>query len=163
MTILSYHKFVEQESDYRFSRTYEQFWHDFRKKKYDEIQIDDGMRCMIKACQMLTEYKIRAKLFICTGLIGTEGYCTYQELRELSLDHSIQNHSSLHIDHRNESYEFQKILIGTAQDKLIYEIAKRPTHFVPPYNWYNEDTYKVLAELKLIPVVNRVNVLNISK
>lgn len=163
LTVLSYHRFVKEPDDYRFSRTYEQFQHDIAKKVYDLITIDDGMKCQIKACEILRTYNIRAKLFICTGLVGTEGYCTWDDLRDLSLYHDIENHSSVHRDHREGSFRLQKQSIKDAQIQLFDEIGKAPRYFVAPYNWYNEDTDNAVESLGLISIKNRVNILNISK
>lgn len=161
--ILSYHRFVEQPSDYRFSRTYEQFSHDIDKKIYDLITIDDGMRCVIKACDMLRAANRRAKLFICTGLIGTPGYCTWEELRQLARFHDIENHANVHKDHSQVIYQLQYTSIKTAQDIITKEIGKAPRYFVAPYNRYNANTDMVATELNLITLKDRVDILNISK
>lgn len=163
LIILSYHRFVEQESDYRFSRTYEQFGHDIRKKVYDLITIDDGMSCQIKACALMTRLNIRAKLFICTSLVGTKGYCTWDELRELSKYHDIENHSHVHEWHTNMTRWDINISIQTAQRMIGMEIGKYPRFFVAPYNQYNQEVDDIVSELGLISLKNRENILNISK
>lgn len=163
LIILSYHRFVDAESDYRFSRTYEQFGHDITKKIYDLITIDDGMTCQIRACEMLRANNIRAKLFICTGLVGTKGYCSWDQLRELSKFHDIENHSSTHKDHSQASYTLQKRSITEAQELITKQIGKAPRYFVAPYNQYNAATDMVATELKLITLKGRENILNISK
>src|SRR3954468_14465609 len=96
LTILSYHKFTEDPDDYPFSRTYDQFHHDLQKKIFDWITIDDGMKCMVMACDILRSYNIRAKLFVCASLVGKKGYCDWDELRYLSRFHDIENHSFTH-------------------------------------------------------------------
>lgn len=161
--ILSYHRFVENQSDYRFSRTYDQFWHDMRKKEYDMITIDDAMRCQIKACAMLSEVGIRAKLFTCTSLVGTPGYCTWDELRKLSVDHDIENHSHLHEWHDKMGNEKAGTSIGVAQQWIMHEIGTLPQYFVAPYNKHTDFTDRICAVYKLTPLKNRVNILNISK
>lgn len=161
--ILSYHKFVDAPSEYRFSRTYEQFGHDITKKVYDLITIDDGMICQLKACEMLRANNVRAKLFTCTDLVGTKGYCTWDNLRELSKYHDIENHCSVHKDHTQASFRLQKQSIAAAQKKIFEEIGKAPRYFVAPYNQYNADTDKAAEALGLITLKHRVNILNISK
>jgi len=161
--ILSYHKFVEQESDYRFSRTYDQFYHDIRKKRYDVITIDDGMICQIKACRMLQAYKIRARLFICTSLIGHDGYCSWSQIKELSRHHDIENHSHFHKDHSQITYQSQLSSIKKAQDLIYKHIGKWPWLFVAPYNQYNKDTDRITKDMGLTCVKGRETVLNISK
>lgn len=163
MIILSYHRFVEQESEYRFSRTYEQFWHDIRKKEFDLITIDDGMSCMLKACEMLKQAKIRAKLFISPDLIGKEGYCTWEDLKIVSRFHDIENHSYRHV----KLIELDKIEIRynilTANKIIKDKIGKKPSYFVAPWNMYNSEVDRQVKSLGLKSLKNRENILNISK
>lgn len=163
LTILSYHQFVEEESEYPFSRTFEQFDHDIRKKHYDWITIDDGRICSIRACEMLQSYNVRAKLFICTGLVGQPGYCTWDALRELSRFHDIENHSHYHKDHSSVIYKIQEQSIRLAQEIITAEIGKAPRYFVAPYNQYNDNTDKIAISLGLTCVKDRENILNRSK
>lgn len=163
LTILSYHKFVEEPSDYRFSRTYSQFWHDIRKKIFDLITIDDGMKCQIQACDMLRAMNIRAKLFVCTSLVGTEGYCTWEELKALSWWHDIENHGQIHKDHSLATYSLVYESVYTAQQKITDEIGRAPRFFVPPYNQYNGNVKEVCNKLNLQLLTDRETILNISK
>jgi peptidoglycan/xylan/chitin deacetylase (PgdA/CDA1 family) len=163
LIVLSYHRFVEQESDYRFSRTYSQFGQDISKIVYDWITIDDGMRCMIKACDMLRYCNIRAKLFICTGLVGQPGYCTWDELKELSKYHDIENHSHIHKIHSRWPNEEIFKSIETASDLILKHIGRKPRYFVPPYNTFDDDTLGICQDLELTLVRNRINILNITK
>lgn len=163
LTILSYHKFVDEPSDYRFSRTYDQFYHDIRKKVFDLITIDDGMSCQIKACDMLRGLNIRAKLFICTSLVGTEGYCTWAELKELNRWHDIEAHSHIHDYHNKMKYTQQFDSVSSSVALIEEHIGKRPRFFVPPYNQFNFDTTRICGELKMQLVTGRENILNITK
>jgi len=161
--ILSYHQFVETPIDYKFSRTYEQFYHDIRKKEYSLITIDDAMICCIKACEMMRDFGIRAKLFVPTSLVGKEGYCTWDQLRELSHHHDIENHGHLHEWHTQMSYPDILGSIHTAQQKILLEIGKNPKYFVSPYNAYDDDVYKAVEALGLIPMDKRLTVANYYK
>lgn len=163
LIILSYHKFVEEPSDYRFSRTYEQFGQDIVKKVYDQIHIDDGMTCMMRACDMMRHCNIRAKLFICTSLVGQKGYCTWETLKELSRWHDIENHSHVHKWHTEASYDLQLKSIQEAQRLITENIGKAPRYFVSPYNAYNADTEMAAATVGLTCLKDRINILNISK
>lgn len=163
LIILSYHKFVETESEYRFSRTYDQFSHDIRKKVYDMITIDDGMSCQIRACEMMRELNIRAKLFVSSALIGTPGYCTWQEIRRLSPFHDIENHGHHHIKFSELSYLEMYEHIRDA-NTFIYEYTGRvPRFFVAPWNEYSKDIEKAAHMNNLQLMVDRENILNISK
>jgi len=163
LIILSYHRFVINESDYRFSRTYEQFSHDITKKVYDWITIDDGRSDMIAACEMMRHCNIRAKLFISTELIGHPGYCTWDQLKELSRFHDIESHGNDHRIHPQLSLSEIVNSIHTSCDIIEREIGKRPRYFVAPYNTYNQVMDKIIERANLISLKNRVNILNISK
>lgn len=118
---------------------------------------------MILACNMLRGENRRAKLFICTSLVGTKGYCTWDEIRELSKFHDIENHSNFHERHNEKDIEWQLANISAAQIMIAEEIGKAPRYFVAPYNQYNADTDKVCKQLGIIALKDRVNILNISK
>ena len=163
LIVLSYHRFVEQESEYRFSRTYSQFGQDISKMRYDWITIDDGMKCMIKACEMLRYCNIRAKLFICTSLVGQPGYCTWEELKELSRHHDIENHSHIHQVHSSLQHDEIYKSIVTANDLIRKHIGREPRYFVPPYNTFDERAVEICHDLELTLVRNRTNILNITK
>lgn len=163
LIVLSYHRFVEEPSDYRFSRTYAQFGQDISKMRYDWITIDDGMSCMIKACEMLRYCNIRAKLFICTSLVGLPGYCTWGELKELSKYHDIENHSHIHKVHTRWPFDEVYKSIEFANDLILQYIGRKPRYFVPPYNTFGDDTVEVCRLLDLTLVGNRINILNITK
>ncbi len=163
LIILSYHKFTEQSNPYTFSRTYLQFAHDIDKKVYDLITIDDGMSCMIRACSMLRASNRRAKLFICTSLVGQEGYCTWDELRILSRNHDIENHAHLHVFHTDLNFDEIKASVTAAQDLITFEIGKAPRYFVAPYNTYKGEVDEVAESLNLITLKNRETIKNSSK
>lgn len=163
MIVLSYHRFVEKESDYRFSRTYDQFEHDLRKKEYDLITIDDAMNCMPKACEILTKWGIRAKLFVPTDLVGTPGYCTWAQLKTLADAHDIENHSHRHVDHTKLTEPEIDLSIGHAQWQIKNRIGITPKFFVAPFNQYDEEVERVASTYNLTCLKDRVNVLNISK
>lgn len=162
LTILSYHVFNDEPSEYRFSRTFDQFSHDIRKKVYDEIHIDDAKKCTIRACEILKSYNRRAKIFVCPSLIGTAGYCTWQDIVRLGEYHDIENHGFVHRDHSLMNYKEQQHSIATAQE-VICSHVRPPRFFIPPYNQFNQNTFKICQELKLTLVHSRVNILNISK
>lgn len=163
LIVLSYHRFVEKESDYRFSRTYEQFRHDIDKKVYDWITIDDGMKCMVKACEMLRERNVRAKLFICTGLIGQRGYCDWEQMKVLSKFHDIENHGHKHLSHVAMSDDDVYQSMATANDLIKKMIGRQPRYFVPPFNQVNDVIEDTAHSLGLTVVKDRENILNISK
>jgi len=163
MIYLSYHKFGTIYDPYPFSRTYDQFWHDIRKKEFDRIQIDDCHISQIKACEMMAELGIRAQLFCCTGLIGKKGYCSWDQMRELAKHHDIECHSSLHVDHRNGSANWQVDAIKRAIDEITKEIGVLPQYFVPPYNHWNQDTITAAQKLNIVLIKDRITIKNSTK
>lgn len=163
LVVLSYHQFVVNESAYVFSRTLNQFEHDIRKKVFDWVTIDDGRACTIEACALLQQYNIRAKLFIATSLVGTPGYCNWDDLKALSKFHDIENHSNYHKDHTQVVYERQIESIDIAQKQITQYIGKPPRYFVPPYNKYNPDTEMAALTLGLVLIKNRITITKDSK
>lgn len=163
LIVLSYHRFVEEQSDYRFSRTYAQFGQDISKMKYDWITIDDGMKCMIRACEMLRYCNIRAKLFICTSLVGQPGYCTWDELKELSRHHDIENHGHFHQYHTKMQPAAVVESISQANKLIREHVGRAPRYFVPPYNSTDSYVQWVAKEYGLILVKDRINILNFTK
>jgi len=163
LTILSYHKFTEKYDEYPFSRTYDQFTHDIQKKIYDWITIDDGMKSMIKACEIMRDHNVRAKLFVCTSLVGKLGYCTWDELKYLSRFHDIENHAENHVYLTSLDHDDQCRQIFSAQAMIIKQIGRWSRFFVPPYNTFNEETEHICKESGLILLKDRITIKNNSK
>lgn len=161
--ILSYHVFGDHPSDYKFSRTFDQFAHDIEKKIYDEIHIDDARICTIKACDMLRKSNRRAKIFVCTGLVGRKEFCTWDDIRKLSKFHDIECHGSVHKDHSLMNYGQQFKSISTAMEIITAIVRRKVRYFVAPYNQYNEDTARVCCDLGLIMVRDRLIMTNYYK
>jgi len=159
LIILSYHRFTELFDDYPFSRTYEQFWHDIRKKTYDWITIDDGMACNVRACEMMREVNQRAKLFICSSLIGRPEYLTWDQIGQLSKHHDIECHSSIHVDHTK--LEPKQVMNSIEECKTELTVrGYKPRYFVAPYNLYNESVEAYARQLNLIPLIDRITIKN---
>lgn len=161
--ILSYHRFTEKYDEYPFSRTYEQFYHDIEKKEFSTITIDDAHESMIKACDMMTAAGIKAMLFVPAALVGTPGYCTWKQLKQLSLYHSIESHGHEHVNLTLLPKYNLWLNIRRSVDLIEKHIGRLPTHFVAPWNLYDEEVDKACTELKLITVKNRINIKNDSK
>lgn len=112
---------------------------------------------------MLQEVNRRAKIFVCVELVGTKGFCTWEDLRKIGEYHHIENHSYCHVNHIGLDYTEQKLHISMAQEVISDKIGFAPQNFVAPYNKYDLTTDKVVKELGLISIKNRINILNISK
>jgi peptidoglycan/xylan/chitin deacetylase (PgdA/CDA1 family) len=163
LIVLSYHRFTPEDHDYPFSRTYKQFRNDIETKDFDWITIDDGHASIIKACKMLQESNIRAKLFIAPGLIGRENYCTWSEIWSLSKFHDIENHSYDHL--RLVTLEDDEIYqqIEKAQEAIKENIGRYPRYFVPPWNNYDNRVDAIVKDMGLQMVKDRINIKNNSR
>jgi peptidoglycan/xylan/chitin deacetylase (PgdA/CDA1 family) len=159
LIILSYHRFTDKYDEYVFSRTYDQFWHDIRKKTYDWITMDDGMSCNFKACEMMREVNQRAKLFVCTSLIGKPGYLTWEQLDKLSKHHNIECHSHNHVDHTK--LEPPEIMESIEECATALEVrGYKPRYFVAPYNLYNDSVEACARLCNLMPLIDRITIKN---
>ena len=174
LTVLSYHKFGEEKSDYVFSRTYDELINDLKTKTFDWVTIDDGSRCMIKACEIMREMNIRAKLFISTALIGQSGYglpgtankeiyqkyCNWDEIKELAKYHDIENHSHEHIRLDLTDPKTVHDNMQWANDRILLHTGKTPRFFVPPWNKMNSTILGSCNRLGLTLVHSRIDIKN---
>lgn len=163
LIILSYHQFVEKESAYPFSRTFEQFRHDIDKKTYDWITIDDARACSVRACNMLRERNVRAKIFVNISLVGRQGYCNWADIAKLSKYHHIENHSYLHSHHDKLGAKEIYQSISAANFEIKKHVGRAPRYFVAPYNTYDERVDKIARELNLIALKDRITIKNNTK
>lgn len=157
---LSYHRFTQTDDPYVFSRTYKQFRNDLETKDFDWITIDDGHKSQIKAAKMMKDGNIRAKLFICPGMIGKADYCTWDDIWALSRDHDIENHSQDHQD--LVTIEDEKIWeqIQEAQAAIKEHTGRFPRFFVPPWNHYDNRVEAIIKEIGLQLVKDRITIKN---
>ena len=164
LIVLSYHRFTPQEDDYDFSRTYKQFANDLDTKDYDLITIDDGHQSLVKACKMMEDRNIRAKVFVSTDLIGQPNYCTWDEIWRVSRKHDIENHSHQHV-RLDELRDESKIYWQIEHANLIIkeQVGRTPRYFVAPWNSYDKRVEKAAKSLGLQTLQDRINMKNISR
>lgn len=160
LIVLSYHRFDEEPSEDIHSRTFTQFENDLNTKDFDWLTIDDGQKGQIKACEMMEERNLRAKLFITTASVGTEGFCNWDELWLLSRFHDIGNHSHLHkrlIWHSDDEVHEN---IGKANELIKQYLGIMPRYFVPPYNKWDKRIETIAGLHGLTLVHNRIDIIN---
>lgn len=160
LIVLSYHSFTETPSDYQFSRTYKQFRVDLRQKDYDWITIDDGYKNIIHACDILRENNVRAKIFISTGLVATEKYCTWDDIGRIALYHDIENHSHFH---KRLTWLTQVDIeenIRMASELIKVHTGRMPRYFAPPFNTSNKNIETIAGIHGMTLVRNRIEILN---
>jgi len=163
LIVLSYHQFFAEENLYPFSRTYKQFQHDLDHKDFDWITIDDGHHSVMKACKMMEEKNLRAKLFISTDLIGKDGYLTWDEVWTLSRKHDIECHSHKHIKLPEHPEKVIRQNLQKSYDLIYQHTGRRPRYFVAPWNQYNDMVIKICEEFKMQPVRDRTDIKNDSR
>lgn len=160
LIVLSYHQFTENQEQYQYSRTLSDFAADLGSIKYDWVTIDDGRVSIMEACRIMRKRNIRAKLFICTSLVGLDGYCTWNDLGKLSAHHDIENHSHIHKKHTEMEYGDAISSIQQAQSEIEKELLVIPRYFVPPYNTFTSKIEVAALKLGLQLVKNRITILN---
>lgn len=163
LIVLSYHRFTPEDNEYVFSRTYKQFRHDLETKDFDWVTVDDGHRSQIKACKMMQDKNIRAKLFTTINLVGTPGYCTWDELWTLSKFHDICNHATDHVKLTELTPDEIYKSLSNANQKIKEYIGVAPRYMVAPYNTYDYRVEIIARELGLTVVKNRIDIKNNSR
>jgi peptidoglycan/xylan/chitin deacetylase (PgdA/CDA1 family) len=163
LILLSYHRFTAEDNEYPFSRTYKQFRSDIETKDFDWITIDDGHKSQIKACKMMQDKNIRAKLFTTVSLVGTTGYCSWDDLWKLSKFHDISNHATDHVKLTELATEDIYKSLEHANMEIKKMIGVVPRFFVPPYNTFDYRVEIIAKELGLVLVKDRINITNNSR
>lgn len=157
-TLGEYHKFGFTPQEYQWSRTYHQFEKDL--ETLEGIRMDDGYQSQIQACKMAQRKGIKVYLGITTGFIGKKGYMTWEEVRELSQNHIICNHSMRHqhLDNKTEKEIFGEL--KQANEEIERNIWKKVEYYCPTYNLVNDNIIKSCRGLGLkildpvIPITN---------
>ncbi len=112
------------------------------------ITFDDGYEQMYtKAFPILKKYNAKATLYIFSDAIGTDGYCTAQQLYEMSDSgvFRIYSHTKTHSDLSLMTKEQLEQEFAASNDQ-IYNITKREvTSVAYPYGFFNET---VLAQAR---------------
>jgi peptidoglycan/xylan/chitin deacetylase (PgdA/CDA1 family) len=160
LIVLSYHQFNKHECEYPFSRTYKQFAHDLIHKDFDWITIDDNRSCQIKACEMMQQRNIRAKLFVPTSLVGQDGYCTWEQLWKLKKFHDIGNHSHNHVRLSELTMEDICANMKEANYLIKHYLNITPRFFVPPYNNFDLRVEGLAKQLNMMLIKDRVEIRN---
>lgn len=160
LIILSYHNFVEGDPICQYDRSYSQFENDLNTKDFDWITIDDAQKGQIKACDMMRQKNIRAKLFVSTASIGEDGFCDWDDIVLLSKYHDICNHSHFHkrlIWFSNDEI-FENIQMANELIKTYTGVT--PRYFVPPYNKCDKRVETIAGMLGLTTITDRIDILN---
>ncbi len=140
---------------------YEQFIDDLAKIKKDDIlRFDDGHKSQLHALEIAKMHGIRVIVGITTDFIGRPGYMTWEDVKAISEDHEIANHSRMH-EHLNE-YDRNELMeeLGGANIAIHKNTGIWPTTYLPTYNFRTRLVDDVCVSLNmqvLDPVVIMYN------
>ncbi len=119
--------------------------------------VDDAFRSLYDVgMPIIRKYKIPLTLFVNTAAVGTTGYLTWQELRELVAEGvEIGNHTDTHAYlielNADETYVQWKKRIENDVEKAQQQFEKylgfRPTLFAYPYGEYSAAVVEVIKNL----------------
>lgn len=110
------------------------------------ITFDDGYNCLYKnALPILKKYNAKATVYVIADMIGTDYYCTQEELREMSDSNAfrVYSHTKTHpyltdISNSELEEEFRESNI------MIYNITKREvTSIAYPYGYYDDEVISI--------------------
>jgi len=147
---LEYHRFLHVLDGYQYSRTFEQFGRDLKKVRHFNLRFDDGWAGQLMACEMAKEAGVKVVLGITTDFIGRPGYLTWEQVRYLSHDHELGNHSVRH-EHL-DGYTVCQIIdeLQRASDVVRRETNVQVTKYLPTYNFVNDNVKEACRQLGLI-------------
>jgi peptidoglycan/xylan/chitin deacetylase (PgdA/CDA1 family) len=111
------------------------------------ITLDDGYADNYQnAYPILKKYNLQATIFVISGLIGTPGYLTREEMAEMTDIISFQGHTTLHENLTRLSPERLEEEL-TAPQKTISDITNEPVYvFAYPTGYYNDAVKSAVSE-----------------
>jgi peptidoglycan/xylan/chitin deacetylase (PgdA/CDA1 family) len=129
------------------------------------LTIDDGYRSFLSgAMPLLRRYGFPATLFVSTGLVGREGYLSWEELRQLSREGiDIGSHSATHF-HLVEKKAGEAVSewlqrvehdIVSGQESFRKNLGEPPHLFSYPYGEYTPEVSALIESLGFIGAVGQ--------
>lgn len=124
------------------------------------VTVDDAYRSFYdSAIPLIKKYNVPVSLFVNTDSVGTAGYMSWDEIREVvAAGVEIGNHTASHaylveIEEGESFQQWQQRIRGDilrAQEAFERELGLRPDIFAYPYGEYSSDVIAVLEELGFI-------------
>ena len=104
---------------------------------------------------LLKQYNFPATIFVTTGLIGTPGYCSAEELQEMHISGlvSIEPHTLSHPKLAKLSRAGAEHEIRDSREKLRGIIGTAPSLFAYPYGSFSEETTAMVREMNFAGAV----------
>lgn len=125
-------------------------YHPNLSRKTLTITFDDGYKDNLIALELCEKYKIPFVLYITTGMIGEEQYLNEDEIKlfHKSPFCTLGTHSVTHPHLEELSYEEQYKELNDSKLVLESIIGEEVTHMSYPHGSFNENTLKIVEELK---------------
>lgn len=142
------------------------------KQKTVLIGFDDGWEDnYTNAFPILKKYNIPAAIYVVDDLVGTPGYFTWKQAKEMSDSGliSIYSHGRSHIKYDKESVDTLVTDVNIAYDNIEEHVGKKNHRvFTYPYGLYTEEGIKALAEEGYVQnltddEINKSNQLDLSR
>jgi peptidoglycan/xylan/chitin deacetylase (PgdA/CDA1 family) len=110
------------------------------------LTFDDGVADNFVSAAVLTQHGLNATWYVPSGLVGTPGYMTWDQLETLRADgHEIGGHS---LDHINiDGLDAQELRRQVCDDRqVLQERGFEPLSFAYPYGGYDEAARAMVQE-----------------
>lgn len=113
----------------------------YRYKKPIALTFDDGKISFYNLVfPLLKKYNVKATLFVITGRIGMQGYCTEEQLKEMSNSNivDVESHTATHLKLTSLTEEEIKFEINESKEALSKLLNKDITVICYPFGRYND-------------------------
>ena len=147
--VLDYNNFLEVLDTFERYASISEVCNSPRKNKI-AITFDDGLLDVYSlAYPVLKEKNIPFTVFIISDFVGTEGYITVEQLKELANDPlvTIGSHGTSHGILTEMSFEEQKEELTISKKKIEEWIGKKVDFFAYSHGIFNSDTVKLTNEI----------------
>lgn len=125
----------------------------------EAYHFDDGHDDVLRAADALEAKELRGVFFIVTGRIGTPGWVSAGQLRELvARGHEVGNHTLSHPIMTELDAEAQRVEIATAQSDLADILGASPARFAWPHGRHDETSDVVVRPFDFIETRDISNV-----
>ena len=121
-----------------------------KDKKYVLINFDDGcLSAYQNAIPILKSFNFEATFFIIPSILNTDGYMTSAQVKQLSKDYDIENHSYDHTWIADLSYADQVDNFNKANEILKNITGKKPLYIAYPYGYCDANIVIAAKEVGL--------------
>ncbi len=114
------------------------------------ITFDDGFKDNLYALELCEKYNVPFTLYITTGFIGKKNYLTKDDIQKIGKSRfcTLGVHSVTHPHLNTLTYEEQYIELSQSKKTLEEIVGKQITQMSYPHGSYNDDTIKIIEELR---------------